>query len=153
MAKEQEKSKCCEKCKPFHMEENECVYQGKCPCHTPQPSTPNYIESVLKEFDEKFFMSVTNELGWRLPRIAYFWENSGKTVEWEDMEIELKSFLSTALEKQQKADIADFIEKIEGMKQKTCTCEDDIGYHTKECNFMPFGYNQALQDIVSLLKE
>lgn len=46
--------------------------------------------------------------------------------------------------------------KIGGMKQRTCDCENEeegLGYHTKYCDFRPYGYNQALQDIKALLKE
>ena len=28
----------------------------------------------------------------------------------------------------------------------------ELGYHTKECNLEPYGYNQALDDILSLLR-
>src|SRR3989304_8807111 len=36
--------------------------------------------------------------------------------------------------------------EIQKMKKETCDCLNTIGYHTKECDFEPFGYNQALTD-------
>lgn len=56
----------------------------------------NFILEGEKEFEERFLVNVKNKLGWKLPRIAYVWEESGKEeVEWEDMEKELKQFISS----------------------------------------------------------
>ncbi len=58
---------------------------------------------------------------------------------------------STAI--QAKEIMAYKIEKIKKMKQKTCDCENsELGYHTKNCNMMPYGYNQAIKDILKILK-
>lgn len=56
------------------------------------------MEEMKKRFDEQFLIRVRNPLGWKLPRIAYFWEQSGKDVEWEDMEVELKSFTQSEVD-------------------------------------------------------
>ena len=90
--------------------------------------TPNYIESVLKSFDEQMHKFICN---CKIDEI----QNCPRT------EV-IKSFLSTALEKQQK----EFIEKIEGMKV--------IEPHDSEKYPRATSYNQALEDLkLSLLKE
>ena len=43
--------------------------------------------------------------------------------------------------------------KIERMRQETCDCEESIGYHSKECDFGPYGFNQALDDILQILNK
>lgn len=43
------------------------------------------------------------------------------------------------------------IERIKSLTQKTCDCDTTIGYHTKECDMMPFGYNAALEDVVRII--
>jgi hypothetical protein len=49
-------------------------------------------------------------------------------------------------------------EKLDSMKKETCDCDKDedpqaLGYHTKDCDMRPYGYNQALEDIKKLLEE
>ena len=41
------------------------------------------------------------------------------------------------------------IKEVLPKEQETCTCEEDIGYHTKDCDFTPFGYNACLSDVHS----
>ena|SRR3990167_8251656 len=43
--------------------------------------------------------------------------------------------------------------KIEGMRQETCDCEEGIGYHSKECDFGPYGFNQALDEVLQILNK
>lgn len=46
---------------------------------------------------------------------------------------------------------------IEGMRKPVCGCDTDPdeqapGYHSKDCDLMPYGYNQALDDILLLVR-
>lgn len=39
-------------------------------------------------------------------------------------------------------------------KKEVCGCEEnESGYHTKECNLIPYGYNQALQEVEEKITE
>lgn len=41
-------------------------------------------------------------------------------------------------------------EKIKGIvpnKKKTCNCEEDWGYHSKDCTFYPDGWNACRQQV------
>ena len=40
------------------------------------------------------------------------------------------------------------------MKEETCDCDSEggLGYHTKECDMTPYGYNQALTDLNNYLE-
>ena len=66
-------------------------------------------EKQDKEFGEKFLVELKNNSGWKLPRIALYWEESGSNgYEWEDMEKDLKSYLlarDTALLEASKKDV------------------------------------------------
>ena len=46
----------------------------------------------------------------------------------------------------------EWVKRVEGMKKKVCGCDEDDdpqapGYHTKDCDMRPYGYNQALDDL------
>lgn len=44
--------------------------------------------------------------------------------------------------------------ELDKLKLKTCDCEQtELGYHTKDCTFYEYGYNQALEDIKEILEE
>ena len=160
-----EKSKCCDKClwigyddSPGYLTE-ECR-NSECPCHTPQPSTPNYIESVLKEFDEQSSGKITdhsfngsclynnNENGkghkeCRYPFNPEIENPQGKQcLKLQEEHFDFKSFLSTALEKQQKQ----FIEKIEKELKECCG-------NGKNLSVLGKGVKIGLEKTLSLLKE
>ena len=73
-------------------------------------------EKQDKEFGEKFLVELKNNSGWKLPRIALYWEESGSNgYEWEDMEKDLKSYLlarDTALLEAFKKDVGEMKEKL-----------------------------------------
>ena len=160
-----EKSECCSKC--YSIGNKTCPLNFNCPCHLPQPSTPNYIESVLKEFDEQSSGKITdhsfdgsclynnNENGkghkeCRYPFNPEIENPQGKQcLKLQKEHFDFKSFLSTALEKQQKQ----FIEKIEGMKKpvEPPTYYDEN--QKEDYNMNTLGWNSAIKDIISLLKE
>lgn len=49
--------------------------------------------------------------------------------------------------------VAGLCEKVGKMKKKVCGCEEsELGYHTKECNLVPYGYNDALSDVLKVIK-
>lgn len=60
------------------------------------------------------------------------------------------SFLLSALD-QQRVEIR---EKVEGMRRETCNCEeeDGLGYHTKECDMVAIGFNDALDKVLKVLE-
>lgn len=129
----------------------------ECEKCAPTNQTPEWE----KEFDEKFLRNVKNPLGWLLPRVAYFWEESGKgEVEWEDMEKELKDFISNLLTSHSHK----IKEEIESMKKDAKWMMDN--YFTAENAFPTFDkvndfwvavvakeqYNKALSDVKKLLE-
>lgn len=95
-------------------------------------------EQMSKRFDERFLKRIENSLGWSLPRIAYFWEQSGKDVEWEDMEVELKSFIQSEIDLAvaEKQNILEMIIKdIQGFSpdgEIGTLCEQALSLITKE---------------------
>lgn len=101
-------------------------------------------QEIDNRFYERFLKRVENPLGWRIPRIAYFWEQSGKDVEWEDMEIELKSFvqseISLAVKQERERSETLFNEKV-------AQIEDLFPYETKD------GYELAKRHIIAILKQ
>lgn len=44
------------------------------------------------------------------------------------------------------------LEGVEGLERETCSCEDETGYHTKDCDMEPYGWNAALQAIQDLIQ-
>jgi hypothetical protein len=49
--------------------------------------------------------------------------------------------------------IISLFEEIIPKEKETCECENsELGYHTKECDFTPYGYNEAIKEIKSKLK-
>ena len=90
-----------------------------------------------ERFDEQFLRNVKDSLGWNLPRIGLYWQESGKSVEWEDMEKELKTFIETTLAQARSHYITE-IERIE---------------HGRFGMATDMGYMQAKKDIINLLKQ
>jgi hypothetical protein len=44
-------------------------------------------------------------------------------------------------------------EDLDKLKKKTCGCEEsELGYHTKDCTFYEYGWNDALDMVKSLSK-
>lgn len=59
----------------------------------------NLQQSTVEErFRKQFLCMMKNPLGWNIERIAYYWEESGKSVEWEDMEKELIDFIKSEIQ-------------------------------------------------------
>jgi len=54
--------------------------------------------------------------------------------------------------------LQDIIKLVESMYKPVCGCEEDedpmaLGYHTKECDMQPYGWNSALDTLLTKLKE
>ena len=118
-----------------------------------EKSNPNYIESVLKEFDEKLnsFLNAKNYLSLvsngqnQYDEGGKMWTEYQKDIDIAKEELEketkqFKSFLSTALEKQQK--------DIEQIIEKSRTVDEKFGIGVRE----ETARQQILVDL-SLLKE
>jgi hypothetical protein len=67
--------------------------------------------------------------------------------------IEFRDFLSQSL-----SDLADkIVEEVGGMRKEVCGCDEDPdpmapGYHTKNCDMTPYGFNEAIDKVLSILK-
>lgn len=63
---------------------------------------------------------------------------------------DVKVFICSLLQQQRK----ELIEEVRGMEKEECGCEkSEFGYHTKNCDLTPYGYNMALKDVVKLLRK
>lgn len=52
-----------------------------------------------------------------------------------------------------RTELTELREELKKMSKKTCNCEEDLGYHTKECDFRPYGYNQCIADTLALVSK
>jgi len=77
------------------------------------------------------------------------WEEELRDVGHGDNMIALvKGAVAYGIEK----DHAALREAVSGMKKPTCDCDKgDLGYHTKECDLEPYGFNEALDSVLALL--
>lgn len=85
-------------------------------------------------FDEQFLKDMKNPLGWLLPRITYYWEQSGKTegIEWEYMEKELKDFISSTIKAREREVISDILKLSEiSVEQGNAVDVSDIEEYAK----------------------
>ena len=89
---------------------------------------------ILRRLDEK---------GWYLHDL----KDGAFTTVGEDVKV----FLLSVLKDQEN----EFRARVKRMKKEECDCttENGIGYHTKDCNFYPNGYNQAISDVLKALDE
>lgn len=128
---EQTKNQCC-KCGRT----SDVVDMSQCPfCHHPK-NQEEKLQATTEDWENKVKMLCV-----KIARDAF--EREEPIVN-DEM---IHAFINSLLQNQRDS----FVEMIKSKKKKTCNCEDDIGYHGKECDMEPFGYNQALQDILDSL--
>lgn len=127
-----------EECKK-HDKESECGDCGKKFYLIPKNESSDFTTKKMEEFDKIF----VNENLWKSNNEDTAFVGIGN----------IKSFLSQSLQQARQHERELIKEKLSKMKKKTCDCENDegLGYHTKECDFTPYGYNQALDDIINNL--
>jgi hypothetical protein len=71
---------------------------------------------------------------------------------------EIKHFIATQISKARSEAQREILEEITRMKKEVCGCDTDPdpmspGYHTKNCDLEPYGYNQAIDEIISKYKK
>jgi len=64
----------------------------------------------------------------------------------DEFETEFGKFLES--EKQ------DLIKRLTKLKKEVCGCEkSEFGYHSKECDLTLYGYNQAIEEVIHIIKK
>ena len=178
---EGEKKECCEKC--YRYEDSSCFDGKCpchiCPCHSPKQEQKTRGYSYCPKCEADFFISHAckdYQINANSPQPSTNWEEEfamkfvpnckignvdapdwykgleGTTANY----ITLKSYIRSLLSKQR----AEIIEKIEGMKLKNENAIDkleEVDERARITNLlnenMVFGYQQALEDIKSIIKE
>jgi hypothetical protein len=68
-------------------------------------------------------------------------------------ELTMRDHIKQVFSTQIKRIIKKMVEEVVPKKKKTCNCEDGfLGYHTKDCDFVPYGFNEAVDQITENIK-
>ena len=114
--------------------------------------TPKVLESIMNYPKPPKLPKIHGSSLYMLKDKSQDWEKEFRKIMlaygYEDAVEPVVTFISNLLKEQLKA-FKEMIPK----KKKVCDCEDGIfGYHTKECDFMPFGWNDAIDQILKNIK-